>query len=491
MMLRDRRHAIASLVGAAGALAWPLSSSAQTAVSSTASSPRVALLVGNRNYPDGQDLPSMHTNARQLQAALDALGFTCTVELDLGRADAVQAVDRFARMVSGMPADTVVFFYFCGHGMQIDAENFLIPSHVLPRYRQLDQARSTDIDLARYVRTPIPRRSTGLTMLVIDACRTSPKPLAVDDGFNQVRAMPGEVVVFSTGAGRPALAPIDERRMTFFTDALVRRLKSLVSKPEDLSFTDLFRLVSGDVQRTMRSHPVEDIRALTQVPFIADNSGVSVRVSLKPPEPPPPTAAELKAEAQRRAAEEQVALDALRNAWWPRDVRKLATSFMQAFPDSRFANVVQLAADGAELSAQVLDKSDISLQRQDFQPRPEASEAYNEDLRRASRGDKDAAARMAARVRPSQFNASALGLEGWLQSAAKVVENALPVDAQGPSALRYEGWMQYAAELGDGIAAYELAMYYNKANRPALVGRWITRAKKLGYVPPPSLRITR
>lgn len=488
MMRRDRRNAIASLVGTTGALAWPLPSSAQTAALITSSSPRVALLLGNRNYPDGQDLPSMHTNARQLQAALEELGFVCTVELDLGRVEAVQAVDRFSRMIHGMPADTVVLFYFCGHGMQIDAENFLIPAQVLPRYRQLDQARSTDIDLARYVRTPIPRRATGLTMMVIDACRTSLKSLAVDDGLNQVRAMPGELVVFSTGAGRPALAPIKESQMTFFTDALVRRLRSQVSRPEDLGFTDLFRLVAGDVQRTMRSHEFEAVRVLTQVPFIADNTETSMRVSLKPP---PPTAAQLESEARQRAVEELVFLDTVRNAWWPRDVRRLAAAFMQTYPDSRFTSVVQLAADGAELSVQVLDKSDISLQRQDFQPRPEAGTAYNEDLRRASRGDKDAAARMAARVRPSQFNASSLGLEGWLQSAAKVVENALPVDAQGPSALRYEGWMQYAAELGDGIAAYELAMYYNKANRPALVGRWITRAKKLGYVPPPSLRITR
>src|SRR5262249_12271371 len=88
-----------------------------------------------------------------------------------------------------------------------------------------------------------------------------------------------------------------------------------------------------------------------------------------------------------------------------------------------------------------------------------------EDLRRASRGDKDAAARAAERMRPKS--------------------NA------GPDAVRFEAWMQYAAELGNGIAAYELARYYNETNRSALVGEWIGRAKKLGYTPPPGLRITR
>ena len=62
----------------------------------------------------------------------------------------------------------------------------------------------------------------------------------------------------------------------------------------------------------------------------------------------------------------------------------------------------------------------------------------------AANSDKDAAARVADRLKPSSYT--------------------------GPAATTFEGWMQFAAELGNGIAAFDLARYYNVANRGALAG---------------------
>lgn len=455
-----------SLLAAAAAAMLPASAALgqQGQVPPSPAGQRVALLIGNRYYPDGQDLPSMHANVRQLQRALEQLGFRCTAELDLDRAGSLRAIDRFARELQAMPPDTVSLFYFCGHGMQIDAENFLLPARVYPRERALNESRTINVELGRDVREPLPRRAAGLSIAVIDACRTSPKSMAADDGLNQVRAAPGELVVFSTGAGRPALAPLDENRLTFYTEALVRRLEALHAKPDELTFPDMFRLVGSDVQRTMRAHPVEDIRELTQVPFIADNSGLPFRVALRSLEPAvaPGTKAE---DAARQLQEEQVAFEQLRGLLWPKDVQRASAEFIRRYPESRYANATRVSAEGAVAGAGVLSSPDISLERADFQPRPEFGVAFNEDLRRASRGDKDAAARVAERLRSRE--------------------------TRGPEAQRYEGWMQYAAELGNGIAAYDLARYYNAIGLASLAGRWGSRAKQLGYVPPPSLRITR
>ena len=52
---------------------------------------------------------------------------------------------------------------------------------------------------------------------------------------------------------------------------------------------------------------------------------------------------------------------------------------------------------------------------------------------------------------------------------------------------RYEGWMQYAAALGNGIASYELALHYRRVEQPLLAAQFESRARELGYTPPPSL----
>jgi TPR repeat protein len=50
-----------------------------------------------------------------------------------------------------------------------------------------------------------------------------------------------------------------------------------------------------------------------------------------------------------------------------------------------------------------------------------------------------------------------------------------------------EGWMQYAAALGNGIASYELAVYYRRQEQPVPAAQYETRARDLGYTPPSTL----
>lgn len=429
---------------------------------------RMALLVGNRDYPAGQDLPSMHTNARRAGEALGRLGFEVTTLVDLDRAQCLAAVDSFATRMAALPRGGVAVFYFCGHGMQDDAENYLLPARLYPRNRQTEDAKKLYIALRADVIAKLPRRPDGLNITVIDACRTSPKVLAPQDALNQMLAPDGDLIVFSTAAGKPALAPIDENRLTFFTDALVRQLERQATTPEELSFRELFRLVKEDTFQTMRAHPVEDIRELAQVPYIADRTGKPVRVAPLALTPPPPASA-----ADTRAAEE-AAFAAMGNTLWPGDVLRLAAEFSTRFPASRFASAASVARAGASAAQRVLfppPATDgrrverIGLQRRDFQPRADLGEAFNEDLRRAARGDQDAAAQVAQRLKPAETT--------------------------GPLALRYEEWMKFAAELGNGIAAFDLSRHFDAMKLSSESARWEARARALGYNPPANLRDTR
>jgi hypothetical protein len=109
----------------------------------------------------------------------------------------------------------------------------------------------------------------------------------------------------------------------------------------------------------------------------------------------------------------------------------------------------------------MLQRSDVRLFKSAFAMQPGMDEDQLRDLLRAGRGDKDAAARL-----------------GRLQKAQQRQPNWIN---------RYEGWLQLAAALGNGIASYELALHYRSQDRPLLAAQWESRARELGYTPPPTL----
>jgi hypothetical protein len=222
------------------------------------SSTRLALLIGNRVYPQPFDLPPTHKNVRDLGAALEARGFKVTAALDQDPSQLRSTIQAFAKVAAESPSNATIFYYFTGHGMQVDAENLMLGSGVPPDSRE-DTLLKSSLHLRRDVVDLLPRRPDGLSIAVVDACRTSLRSAATaTDGFNQVEAPLGCLIVFSTGAGKPAIAPAIETLNTFYTGSLV---KLLGSAADEISFSDFFRLVKFDVTQTMQNHPVQAIRS--------------------------------------------------------------------------------------------------------------------------------------------------------------------------------------------------------------------------------------
>ena len=415
--------------------------------------PRLALLIGNREYPDGEDLPPIHKNVRDLRLVLEKRGFTCTEALDVDLAKARSLVESFAATVRAAPPDATVFFYFSGHGAQVDAENLLVSARVNPKSRP-DTLIKGSMTLTTDVVGQLPKRPNGLTIAVVDACRTSLRSAMLADGLNQVEAPPGCLIAFATGAGKPAIAPADDTRNTFYTASLV---KLLANSSDEISFSDMFRLVKTDVQQIMLNHPVKLLREFAQFPFIAENTQVRRRLA-----PRVPNAA--AAPPRFRDVDEAGDWAKLEAALWPPDVAKLGAEFLKTHPDSKLAGSAQVARDGAQEAAQILRRNDVRLYRSAFQLGPDLAAERAGDVVKAGRGDKDAAARLGRTYSrdSSRFDTS-----------------------------RFEGWMQYAAALGNGIASYDLALHYRRTDQPLLASQFEARARDLGYTPPPSLDNTR
>ncbi len=410
---------------------------------------RLALLMGNRVYPSPFDLPPVHKNVRDLKASLEKRGFNVTAAVDLDPASLKRVIQKFAQDVAAAPADAPVLFYFTGHGMQVDAENLLLGANVAPDAKE-PVLLNGSLHFKRDVIDLLPRRPTGLTMTVIDACRTNLRAaLKAGDGFNQVEAPPGCLIAFSTGAGKPAISPSVETANTFYTASLV---KVLDAASDDITFSDLFRLVKTDVQNVMLNHPIAGIRQMAQFPFIAENVRFKARLS--------PRAADLGAPVRFANKDESAAWQELEGLSWPTDVRKQADDYLKRFPNSTLAGSAEVAREGASDAARAMQRNDVRLFKSAFFPKTDNTGVW-QDVRKAARGDKDAAARIARQYRSG--------------------------DGVNRDDNRYEGWMQYASALGNGIASYELAVYYRNLDQPVMAAQFETRARELGYTPPATL----
>lgn len=148
----------------------------------------------------------------------------------------------------------------------------------------------------------------------------------------------------------------------------------------------------------------------------------------------------------------------LQDARWPADIVNVADRYVASYPSGPSAASARADLERARNTKRLLERSDIRLYRGDFLVRGAAPSLYD-DVRKAALADKDAAARMARLYRDG---------DGGVEA--------------NPS--RYVGWLQYAAALGNAPASYELAVYYRKADQPALAAPYEARAEELGYKAP-------
>ncbi len=86
---------------------------------------RVALVIGNGNYPDASaPLTQPINDARALTAALRRNGFDVDVVEDASKDDMNRAI---VRLKSKIKPDSVVMLFFGGYGIQVGRESYMIP----------------------------------------------------------------------------------------------------------------------------------------------------------------------------------------------------------------------------------------------------------------------------------------------------------------------------------------------------------------------------
>ncbi|HXN66209.1 MAG TPA: caspase family protein [Bradyrhizobium sp.] len=130
---------------------------------------RVALVIGNGNYPDSNaPLAQPINDARALTAALRRNGFDVDVVEDATKDDMDRAV---ARLKAKVKPDSVVMLFFGGYGIQAGPESYMIP---------VDAAIWKESDVRRNaisvesVLEAMKEQGACAKLVVIDASRRNP-----------------------------------------------------------------------------------------------------------------------------------------------------------------------------------------------------------------------------------------------------------------------------------------------------------------------------
>jgi hypothetical protein len=181
---------------------------------------KVALVIGNADYPGNARLANPLNDAQDMARVLQALGFSVTLLPNSGLRGMSDAVNAFGKTLT---SESIGFFYYAGHGMQVNGRNYLIP--VDANLQSESDVEFECIDVGRVMGKMHDARSK-LNIIVLDACRDNPfargfrtKP---PQGLAQMDAPPGSIIAYATAPG--ALAADGQGRNGLYTSHLLKHL---------------------------------------------------------------------------------------------------------------------------------------------------------------------------------------------------------------------------------------------------------------------------
>lgn len=128
---------------------------------------RVALVIGNSSYRYTTRLQNTRADSADVAAALATLGFTVIEKSDLDKAQMEEAIGEFSERLG---EGGVAVFYFAGHGLQADGQNYLVPVDAKLRTLPSVELEAVKVDSVLGVMEGKGR----IAILFLDACRNNP-----------------------------------------------------------------------------------------------------------------------------------------------------------------------------------------------------------------------------------------------------------------------------------------------------------------------------
>ncbi|MCK8493215.1 caspase family protein [Spirosoma sp. RP8] len=202
---------------------------------------RLALVIGNSDYVGSNKLTNPVNDANDVATALKKLGFEVLQFANLNNKSMRQAINNFGEKLRDYQ---VGLFYYAGHGVQNNGNNYLVPTDAQPESKNEIEYECID---ANRILTKMEDARTRTNIVVLDACRNNPLDRSWsrggdNTGLASMDAPIGSVIAYATAPGKTAAD--GNGRNGLYTAALLKALQT-----PNQTIIQLFQQVRSEVVR--------------------------------------------------------------------------------------------------------------------------------------------------------------------------------------------------------------------------------------------------
>jgi tetratricopeptide (TPR) repeat protein len=206
---------------------------------------RYALVIGNSNYPREIGILKNPVNdATDVATELRNSNFEVQLLTNATYVQLREAMRKFQEKLTNGPRDqTVGLFYYAGHGVQYQDENYLVPIDAQVQFE--DDITRMCFPVQRMVLANMERTNSRMNIVILDACRNNPFPAtsrSVGQGLGEMKRARGSFIAFATAPG--SVASDGNGRNGLYTQELLKAMR----KP-GLSIEQVFKEVRMNVLR--------------------------------------------------------------------------------------------------------------------------------------------------------------------------------------------------------------------------------------------------
>ncbi len=206
----------------------------------TGSQERIALIIGNSSY-NISPLPNARNDADSVAKVLREVGFEVMHHKDLNYQQMETVINQYGEKLRTNGG--VGMFYFAGHGVQVDGENYLVP--VSADIKKEKDIKYKSVHLG-YLLDEFENSGNDMNIIVLDACRDNPfaaKYRSARNGLAGIAVPPiGTFIAYATSPG--SVASDGEGTNGLYTQELIKALRY-----PDLRIEDVFKIVRSNVRR--------------------------------------------------------------------------------------------------------------------------------------------------------------------------------------------------------------------------------------------------
>jgi tetratricopeptide (TPR) repeat protein len=187
---------------------------------------RYALVIGNSNYPKEMGfLKNPVNDATDVATELRRSEFEVQLLTNATYIQIREAMRKFQeKLINGPKDQTVGLFYYAGHGVQFQDENYLVPIDANVKFE--DDIVRMCFPVQRMVLNNMEKTNSRMNIIILDACRNNPFPATsrgVSQGLGEMKRARGSFIAYATAPGSVASDGVG--RNGLYTQELLKALR--------------------------------------------------------------------------------------------------------------------------------------------------------------------------------------------------------------------------------------------------------------------------